>query len=84
MSVSPSPSAAGTDTGKNSPSVSPAKKKRKIGSGGTLGKVSNGVAKRQGSEGPPPKTAVSKFFDRDKTRKSYSTPTSPVERSRVS
>lgn len=79
MSVSPSPSA---EAGKKSPSVSPAKKSRKTGPGSSLGKALGGLPKRQGSEGPPPKTAVSKFFDRDKTRKAYSTPASPVDRSR--
>lgn len=78
-SVSVSPSASGIES-RASPSVSPAKKKKRTG---PIGKVST-APKRQGSEGPPPKTAVSKFFDRDKTRKAYSTPASPVERSRVS
>lgn len=77
-SMSVSPSASATES-RPSP-ANPIKKKKKLGSAGkTLA-----ASRRQGSEGPPPKSAVSKFFDRDKPRKAYSTPASPVDRLQVS
>lgn len=80
VSVSPSPATtpamSGVLSDTNSTNDSPVKGKRKL-------VASANATRRQGSEGPPPKTAVSKFFDRDKSKKSQSTPTSPVEWNRV-
>jgi hypothetical protein len=80
VSVSPSPATtpamSGVLSDTNSTNVSPVKGKRKL-------VASTNATRRQGSEGPPPKTAVSKFFDRDKSKKSQSTPTSPVDWNRV-
>lgn len=81
VSASPSPATtpgmSGVLSDTNSTKASPVKGKRKL-------VASVNATKRQRSEGPPPKTAVSKFFDRDKSKKSQSTPTSPVDWNRVS